>query len=364
MKKFLVGGAVRDTMMGREPADKDYVVVGSTPEEMLALGFQQVGADFPVFLHPETHDEYALARVERKVNAGYHGFSVEFGTDVTLEQDLSRRDLTINSMAMDEDGKLYDFFGGEKDLADKVLRHTSMAFVEDPLRVVRLARFFARYDDFAIAAKTVGLARDIVDSGEMDALSPERFWGEMVKVFHQSGTPSRFFKALSSFGVLDKVKFFKDVFGDTGFDWDFVLKAIYNAKDRLVHSTDQLMVFVALMASESAAQKSTVIPTEVKRLTNNVRAFRKMEFTPQGVLQMLKTTRAFGQSGDFDDFIIALRVAEASGEKFPCSRITMRSAFLIATAVTSDAFLHLQGAEIGKAMDQERLKRLTEMFNV
>jgi tRNA nucleotidyltransferase (CCA-adding enzyme) len=161
MKTYLVGGAVRDMLMGLEPKDKDYVVVGSSADEMLAAGFEKVGADFPVFLHPETGDEYALARREKKTGTGYLGFTSEFGADVTLEEDLGRRDISINSMAIDDKGNLIDPFNGQEDLKNKTLRHTSNAFEEDPVRVLRLARFRARFGpDWVIAPET----RDLIAS--------------------------------------------------------------------------------------------------------------------------------------------------------------------------------------------------------
>jgi len=182
IKTYLVGGAVRDILLGLVPKDQDYVVVGSTPEEMLSLGFKQVGADFPVFLHPTTGEEYALARKERKTAPGYNGFETEFGADVSLEEDLSRRDLTINSMAMSDDGGIIDPYGGEQDLKDKILRHTSGAFVEDPVRILRTARFAARYE-FQVADETITFMAEMVNAGEFDALTPERVWVEFEKAF-------------------------------------------------------------------------------------------------------------------------------------------------------------------------------------
>ena len=180
MQVYLVGGAVRDQLLGYPYHEKDYVVVGATPEQLLAQGYQPVGKDFPVFLHPETKDEYALARTERKSGHGYHGFEFYTDTSVTLEQDLIRRDLTINAIAMDCDGNIYDPYQGQKDLQDKILRHVSDAFVEDPLRVLRIARFAARYKalDFTVAPETLDLMRQLADSGELQALTPERVWKE------------------------------------------------------------------------------------------------------------------------------------------------------------------------------------------
>ena len=180
MQVYLVGGAVRDQLLGHPYHEKDYVVVGATPEQLLAEGYQPVGKDFPVFLHPITKEEYALARTERKSGVGYHGFQFFTDQSVTLEQDLIRRDLTINAMAMDENGTIYDPYNGQQDLDHKILRHVSDAFIEDPLRVLRIARFAARYASyqFKIADETLTLMRQIAHSGELKALSAERIWKE------------------------------------------------------------------------------------------------------------------------------------------------------------------------------------------
>jgi len=180
VKTYAVGGAVRDELLGLPVADRDFVVVGATPEQMIALGFKPVGRDFPVFLHPETHEEHALARTERKVGRGYKGFTVHAAPDVTLEQDLERRDLTINAMARDERGALVDPFGGARDLERRVLRHVSPAFVEDPVRILRVARFAARFG-FSVAPETLALMRTMVENGEADALVPERVWQELSR---------------------------------------------------------------------------------------------------------------------------------------------------------------------------------------
>jgi len=180
MQVYLVGGAVRDHLLGHPYHEKDYVVVGATPEQLLAEGYQPVGKDFPVFLHPKTKEEYALARTERKSGVGYHGFQFFTDTSVKLEDDLIRRDLTINAMAMDDHGQVYDPYGGQQDLQHKVLRHVSEAFTEDPLRVLRVARFAARYSTygFTVAEETLQLMRKIAQSGELSALTPERVWKE------------------------------------------------------------------------------------------------------------------------------------------------------------------------------------------
>lgn len=203
MKTYLVGGAVRDKRLGRPVVDRDHVVVGTTPEAMLEAGFRPVGKDFPVFLHPRSHEEYALARTERKNGRGYHGFSVIADPTVTLEDDLARRDLTINAMAEDADGRLVDPHGGARDLEARVLRHVSPAFVEDPVRVLRVARFLARYAPlgFTIAAETLALMRTMVDDGEVDHLVAERVWAETRKALAEP-QPSAFLQALRACGAL------------------------------------------------------------------------------------------------------------------------------------------------------------------
>lgn len=197
MKTYLVGGAVRDGLLGIPVKDRDWVVTGATPEEMTDRGFRPVGRDFPVFLHPETNEEYALARTERKSGRGYHGFVFHTAPDVTLEQDLARRDLTINAMAQDDDGHIIDPYGGQADLRDGILRHVSPAFSEDPVRVLRVARYATRYAEqgFRIAPETMTLLKTIVSDGEVDSLVAERVWNELVDALSED-TPSVFFNTL------------------------------------------------------------------------------------------------------------------------------------------------------------------------
>ncbi|MEG2357392.1 multifunctional CCA addition/repair protein [Acinetobacter sp.] len=203
MQVYLVGGAVRDHLLGHPYHEKDYVVVGATPQQMLAQGFQPVGKDFPVFLHPETKDEYALARTERKSGHGYHGFEFYTDTSVTLEQDLIRRDLTINAMALDDDGTLYDPYGGQQDLQRRLLRHVSGAFAEDPLRVLRIARFAARYKalGFKVADETLKLMKHLAQSGELEALTPERVWKETSRALMEDHA-DEYFEVLRACGAL------------------------------------------------------------------------------------------------------------------------------------------------------------------
>lgn len=204
MKTYLVGGAVRDELLGQVAGDRDWVVVGASPDALVAAGFTPVGKDFPVFLHPTTHEEYALARTERKTGSGYHGFAVYAAPDVTLEQDLARRDLTINAMARGEDGIVIDPYGGQRDLQNKVLRHVSDAFEEDPVRILRLARFAARLHDFTVAPETMALMRRMVTSGEVDHLVAERVWQELSRGLMEA-QPSRMLEVLRECGALARL---------------------------------------------------------------------------------------------------------------------------------------------------------------
>lgn len=204
MQIYQVGGAVRDGLLGLPVKDRDYVVVGASPAQMLEAGYRPVGKDFPVFLHPQTHQEYALARTERKTAMGYKGFSVYAAPEVTLEEDLARRDFTINAIAQAEDGTLIDPFGGQRDIQEKCLRHVTTAFSEDPVRILRAARFLARFTDFTVADETMALMRDMVMAGEVDALVPERVWQELSRGLMEA-RPSRMFEMLRACGALQVI---------------------------------------------------------------------------------------------------------------------------------------------------------------
>ena len=204
MQRYLVGGAVRDALLGRPSADRDWVLVGADVNALLAAGYIAVGQDFPVFLHPETREEHALARTERKTAPGYRGFAFQAGAQVTLEEDLLRRDLTINAIAQDDAGVLIDPFGGQRDLQAKVLRHVSPAFAEDPVRILRLARFAARFADFTVADETRALMRQMVEHGEVDALVAERVWQELARGLMEE-RPSRMFEVLRDCGALARL---------------------------------------------------------------------------------------------------------------------------------------------------------------
>ncbi len=253
----LVGGAVRDRLLGLEVYDQDWVVTGATAEEMMAQGFQQVGKDFPVFLHPETKEEYALARTERKKGEGYHGFEVFADPKVTLEEDLIRRDLTINAIAKTQDGRLVDPYGGQKDIERRVLRHVSEAFSEDPLRVLRVARFAAKLKlfGFNIAPETLNLMRQMVKSGELSALTPERVWQEVVKALNTE-SPRVFFEVLDSVGGIEVL--FPSLFALHGVEQP----AQYHPEgDVWIHS---------LMALDAATQLSTEVSVRFAALIHDL----------------------------------------------------------------------------------------------
>lgn len=257
MKIYVVGGAVRDRLLGLASGDRDYVVVGSAPEEMLAAGYTPVGKDFPVFLHPKSHDEYALARTERKTGHGYHGFSIHAAPDVTLEEDLARRDLTINAMAEDSDGRVIDPYGGQKDLKAKVLRHVSPAFAEDPVRILRLARFAARLPQFSIAPETQALMQRMVQSGETKHLVAERVWQEVSRGL-MAEQPERMLEVLVACGAS------KDLFPDI--PW------VPGRLNVAAHSGMPLPVRVALWLADgtpdqvSAVAEHLRIPTDCRDL--------------------------------------------------------------------------------------------------
>lgn len=269
MKIYRVGGSVRDDLLGLPVKDIDYVVVGSTPEHMIAAGFTPVGKDFPVFIHPKTHAEYALARTERKSAPGYHGFVFHCAPDVTIEQDLQRRDLTINAMAIAEDEVgIIDPFGGQRDLVARVFRHVSDAFAEDPVRILRVARFAARFSTFSIAPETIQLMRSMVQRGEADALVPERVWQEIARGLMEQ-QPSRMFDVLREVDALERIMPELDVMFTTGIRMRQIV-------DRAAQFEFPLAVrWAAMLAACKSADLTLVaqlctrlkVPAEVRDLT-------------------------------------------------------------------------------------------------
>ena len=255
MQIYVVGGAVRDELLGRANADRDYVVVGASPQAMLDQGFRPVGKDFPVFLHPETHEEYALARTERKTGHGYHGFAFHAAPDVTLTEDLARRDLTINAMARADDGTLVDPFHGQRDLAARILRHVGPAFAEDPVRILRLARFAARFADFSVAPETLALMRGMVAGGEVDHLVAERVWQELAKGLMEAA-PSRMFTVLRECGAL--VRLLPEV------------DALFGVPQRADYHPEIDSGVHTLMVVDEAARRDFALPVRFAALTHNL----------------------------------------------------------------------------------------------
>lgn len=366
MKTFLVGGAVRDRIMGIENNDRDYVIVGATPEEVKALGYEAVGADFPVFLAPNG-DQYALARKERKAGVGYNGFTVDFDPSITLEEDLLRRDLTINAIAIDIDtGDIHDPYFGREDIEAKILRHVSEAFAEDPLRVIRLARFASRFEGFTIAPNTIVLCKNIVQSGELDSISHERFIGELVKMFSQAHDPFTFFEVLWQTGAIN-CKFFVDLFG--GVDQMF-MENVKRQCEIVMHmhpgdGTERLQYFVAFTARASAALLSTAIPTEIKWLHKEIKNLSKIApRDADAVMDILVRNRAFN-STDFKmrELLNAVHFAERFSKFCSIKAMTLRDCLEATNSVFAADFVdRFKGAELGSVLYRERLTRVQEIL--
>jgi tRNA nucleotidyltransferase (CCA-adding enzyme) len=339
MQVYCVGGAVRDELLGLKVQDRDYVVVGSTPAEMELAGYRAVGKDFPVFLHPQTHDEYALARTERKTGKGYKGFQVHAAPDVTLEQDLARRDLTINAIAKDVHGHLIDPYSGVQDLTNKIFRHVSDAFLEDPVRILRVARFAARFTDFEVAPETMDLMRQMVEQGEVDALVPERVWQEIAKGLMER-KPSRMFELLRTCGALKKImpeldrlwgvpqpaKHHPEI--DTGVHVmmviDYAASRQYSLPIRfagLMHDLGKGTTPQEILPRHVGHEERSVrllqdvcerlrIPNDCKALAHIVAKFHGKvhqvnQMRPETLLKFLMDTDAIRQPGRFQDFLTA-----------------------------------------------------------
>ena len=341
MQVYLVGGAVRDALLGLEVKEHDWVVVGSTRDELLRLEFREVGRDFPVFLHPESHEEYALARLERKTAPGYRGFAVEFGPEVTLEEDLARRDLTINAIAQATDGTLIDPYGGRRDLEARLLRHVSAAFVEDPVRVLRVARFAARFAPlgFKVAAQTMALMRAMVERGEVQALVAERVWQETEKALREPAA-SEFFRVLRECGALKVIYPEVDaLFGvpqpaqwhpeiDTGVHTLMVLDQAVRLSDdptirfaALVHDLGKGTTDPAAWPSHRGHEQRSValiealcerlrVPSEYRELSVIVARYhgnvhRAFELRAETILEMLEKSDAFRRPERYSHALLA-----------------------------------------------------------
>ncbi|MBA8887156.1 tRNA nucleotidyltransferase (CCA-adding enzyme) [Dokdonella fugitiva] len=401
MRIYLVGGAVRDRLLGLDVADRDFVVVGATPEEMRAAGYRPVGKDFPVFLHPRTQEEYALARTERKTGRGYHGFAVDADPSVTLEQDLERRDLTINAMAIDERGDVVDPFGGRRDLEQRLLRHVSPAFVEDPVRVLRVARFAARYAPlgFRIADETRALMRRMVDDGEVDHLVAERVWAEMRKALAEPA-PSAFLRALRDcgalrailpevdalYGVPQRAEFHPEV--DTGVHVELVLdqaarlapgddlvgwcalvhdlgKALTPADElprHVMHEQRGVAPLRALAARLKVPAEHAALGELVCRF--HLDAHRAFELRPETVLKLLERLDAFRRPERIARFLLACEADKRgrlgrADDAYPQAAY-LRDAHAAARAIDAAPFVAqgLSGEKIGEAVRAARRRAI------
>ena len=359
IKVLMVGGAVRDKLLGIPCKDVDYLVTGATPEQMVALGYEQVGADFPVFLHPKTKDEYALARIERKTGVGYHGFAVEFDPSVTVEDDLSRRDLTINAMAMDPDtGEIIDPFGGQRDLEARVLRHVSPAFAEDPLRVVRLARFAARYFGFTVTHSTMRLSREMVEAGDLNHLPNERFWVEMEKALGEIMS-GHFFYVLDMVGAFEGVTFFRDLLE---FDLEELTKACFAVKGER-SSADRLMFFAALAAKPDAPTILTA-PSRTQKLHTNINRFRNTKVKDADtVYTVLFASRVWSQSPDFDDLVAAVEMEQAMHREVFVTANELRDIAALTRSVTAAQFPGVEGKALGQAISDARRQAVADALD-
>ena len=402
MDIYLVGGAVRDKLLDLAVKDRDWVVVGAQPQALEQLGFRTVGSDFPVFLHPDTGEEYALARTERKNGHGYGGFIFHTDASVTLEQDLSRRDLTINAIAEDSNGELLDPYGGQQDIAERKLRHISAAFVEDPLRVLRVARFAARFNHlgFTVADETLALMKNISDSGELEYLSPERVWSETLKALSE-GSPRTYIEVLrecgalavlfpeleSLFGVPQRADFHPEV--DTGIH-------LLMSMDQATQLSDDPRVRFAVMMHDlgKGITPEHILPRHmgheeagvplVEAFCQRLRVpnrFRKLAIVvtryhllchkietlrPATVLKVLKGLDVFRQPEALQCFLLAC-IADARGRTgfetvaYPSAQWLQNLADKI-TKITSKEFIDagLKGAAIGDALDKKRLKCIAD----
>jgi tRNA nucleotidyltransferase (CCA-adding enzyme) len=403
MKVYLVGGAVRDKLLGLQPREYDWVVVGSTADEMLSLGYQQVGKDFPVFLHPQTHDEYALARTERKTGPGYTGFEVHASADVTLDEDLKRRDLTINAIAEDEHGHLIDPYHGRDDLDAGLLRHVSPAFSEDPVRILRIARFAARFAQwgFRVAHSTNTLMRKMIDAGEVDALVAERVWAETEKALGEEHA-ERFFEVLRGCGALAKV--FPEIdalFGvpqpekhhaeiDTGIHVLMVLQQACRLSDdkqvrfaALTHDLGKGTTPENILPAHRGHEERGVellrelcsrlkVPSNYRDLAiatarYHTHCHRAAELKPSTILKTLEGLDAFRRPQRFEQFLLAC-TADARGRKghseddYPQAD-RLRLALQACNSIDNQELLQrgLQGKQFAEALHQERVNRIRQV---
>ena len=400
MKVYLVGGAVRDELLDRPVRERDWVVVGATPEAMLAAGYRQVGRDFPVFLHPETREEYALARTERKTARGYHGFELRFAPDVTLEDDLRRRDLTINAIARAPDGSLIDPCGGLRDLEARTLRHVSDAFSEDPVRVLRVARFLARFQPlgFSVAPETIVRMRAMVAAGEVDALVPERVWQETdralaepapeawLRLLHDCGALARIIPELDAlYGVPQPQKWHPEI--DTGLHMELVLRAAADLTPEprirfaaLMHDLGKGRTPRSQWPTHRGHEERGVtlihevterlrVPTDYRELAQlasrwHGHAHRALELRPRTLFELLEACDAMRRPERFGELLIACE-ADYRGRgglrqrPYPQADCLARAlATVLETTLTAEDRAGLSGEEIGKLLRRRRLAAL------
>jgi tRNA nucleotidyltransferase (CCA-adding enzyme) len=365
MKTYTVGGAVRDELLGLPVKDRDHVVVGATPEEMVKLGYKPVGRQFPVFLHPETHEEYALARTERKVARGYHGFEFYTAPDVTLEQDLARRDLTINALAKDESGNLIDPFNGRADLEARVLRHASDAFVEDPVRILRVARFAARFG-FTVAPETLQLMRRMVAAGEVDALVPERAWQEFARGLMER-SPSAMLDVLRECGALARIAPELDVLLQrSGSETLAALNAVAAQGETLETRYAALARDLDPLAVESLSSRLKV-PAACRDLAllaarhGNIIA-DAAELDAETVLDLLDAADAWRRPDRFSQLIAAVVTAEPHAEtaRARLERVRRAAADVDAAALARSS---TGPGEIRQRLHAERLEAIERALN-
>ena len=403
MRIYLVGGAVRDKLLGRPVIDHDHVVVGARPEELIALGYKPVGKDFPVFLHPQTSEEYALARTERKTGRGYHGFAFHADPGVTLEQDLARRDLTINAIAQDEQGRLVDPYGGARDIEQRVLRHVSPAFVEDPVRLLRVARFAARFAPlgFTVAAETMALLQQMVRNGEVDHLVPERVWAETRKALGEA-QPSAFLRVLREagalavlfpeidalYGIPQRAEFHPEI--DTGIHTEMVLDAAATLAPgndlvgfcALVHDLGKALTPREELPRHVGHEHRGVqplrtlaarlkVPTDYAELAElvcreHLNAHRAFELKPATVLKLLIALDALRRPERLQIFLTAC-LADKRGrlghehDDYP-QAAWLDQARNAAASITAAPFVAqgLQGPAIGQAMERARIQAIKQ----
>jgi tRNA nucleotidyltransferase (CCA-adding enzyme) len=383
MQVYLVGGAVRDELLGLPPHERDWVVVGATPAEMERLGYRAVGRDFPVFLHPRTQEEYALARLERKSGSGHTGFKTEFAPTVTLEEDLIRRDLTINAMARSDAGILTDPYGGQRDLAARVLRHVSPAFVEDPLRVLRVARFAARFAalGFIVAPETLNLMQQIGNSGELAALTPERVWRELERALSTS-QPLKFFEVLHNCGAM--LRLFPEC-GPVLQSAEAATRACGSLRAAAASEFSNPVRWSAFVAeldepALAAAHARLRAPNEYselaelacrlsKLLRSEARLPEENLTTAEQLLALLEAADAFRRPERFEAWLQVAQ-ARATGSDVPLSVIALltdrvRRGLATAAAVKldTDGTSELKGPQIGERIRSQRLAALAKFLS-